>query len=87
MNIAQMLVDFFLSALGLTIFVGEKLWVRLGKLELGKGSDNTGKRKYNWSVTGQTMSMCATVVFLLYSVSFMTDLGLRISSLPTRLVT
>lgn len=47
MNIAQMLVDFFLSALGLTIFVGEKLRVRLGKLELGKGSDNTGKRKYN----------------------------------------
>lgn len=64
--------------------------MRLGKLELGKGSDNTGKENTtyeNWSVTGQTMSMCATVVFLLYSVSFMTDLGLRISSLPTRLVT
>lgn len=43
-----MLVDFFYQpALGLTIFVGEKLWVRLGKLELGEGSDNTGKRKYN----------------------------------------
>lgn len=74
-----MLVDLFLSALGLTIFVGEKLWVRLGKLNLEKVQTIRVKENItyeNWSVTGQTMSMCAAVVFLLYSVSFMTDLGL-----------
>lgn len=37
-----MLVDFFLIVFGLIIFVGEKFWVCLGKLEFGKGLDNMG---------------------------------------------
>lgn len=69
-----MLVDFFLLVFGLIIFVGEKFWVCLGKLEFGKGLDNMGNRKYNlWELVSDGLNyvnVCNGGVFFIFGIVY-----------------